>query len=315
MPVPDFRGVAVLVTGGAGFIGSHLVDALVERGARVTVLDDLSNGHERNLERVLGAIRFVRGDIRDADVCRDAVAGAAFVFHQAARGSVPRSMADPVGTIDVNVRGTAAVFTACRDANVGAVVFASSSSVYGDTAVSPKKEGREGAPMSPYALSKVMDEQLAATFARCYGMKLMGLRYFNVYGPRQDPNGPYAAAVPRFFAALRQGQAPVIYGDGEQSRDFTFVSDVVRANLLAAGAPGEAWGRSYNVARGSAVTVNALARSIGEACGATREPAYAPPRQGDVLHSCADPSAADSAFGFRAEVPFDEGIRRMGGVR
>ncbi|HQP88414.1 MAG TPA: SDR family NAD(P)-dependent oxidoreductase [Thermoanaerobaculia bacterium] len=312
MPVPDFRGVAVLVTGGAGFIGSHLVDALVERGAKVTVLDDLSNGHERNLERVLGAIRFVRGDIRDADACRDAVAGAAFVFHEAARGSVPRSMADPVGTIDVNVRGTATVFTACREARVGAIIYASSSSVYGDGKTLPKREGEEGRPLSPYALSKVMDEELAEVFGRSFGMKILGLRYFNVYGPRQDPNGPYAAVVPRFFAALRRGEAPLIYGDGEQSRDFTFVGDVVRANLLAAGAPDEAWGRSYNVARGTAVTVNDLARSIGDVCGVRQNPAYAPRRDGDVLHSRADSSAAASAFGFRAEVSLEEGIRRTG---
>lgn len=312
MPVPDFRGVAVLVTGGAGFIGSHLVDALVERGAKVTVLDDLSNGHERNLERVLGAIRFVRGDIRDADACRDAVAGAAFVFHQAARGSVPRSMADPVGTIDINVRGTATVFAACRDARVPTVVYASSSSVYGDSATLPKREGDEGRPLSPYALSKASGEQLAEVFGRCYGMRILGLRYFNVFGPRQDPNGPYAAVVPRFFSAIRRGEAPVIYGDGEQSRDFTYVSDVVHANLLAAGAPEAAWGRAYNVAPGGGSTVTALARAILVACGGGPNPVHAPPRAGDILHSCADSSAAASAFGFRAEVSLEEGIRRTG---
>lgn len=315
MPIPDFKDVPVLVTGGAGFIGSHLVDALVERGAKVTVLDDLSNGHEENLEQVRDRIRFIKGDIRDPEACREAVAGATYVFHQAARGSVPRSLADPVGTIDVNVRGTATVFTACRDAKVERVVYASSSSVYGDSTSLPKREGEEGAPLSPYALSKTMSEQLAAVFTRCFGMKQIGLRYFNVYGPRQDPNGPYAAVVPRFFAAYGRNESPVIYGDGEQSRDFTYVSDVVRANLLAAGAPDEAWGRAYNVAPGIGTTVSELAEAVRRACGAGPEARHAPPRAGDVLHSRADSSAAEMAFGFRAQVSLDDGIRRTGGSR
>lgn len=308
MPIPDFRDVPVLVTGGAGFIGSHLVDALDERGAKVTVLDDLSNGHEENLEQVLDRIRFIKGDIRDPEACREAAAGAAFVFHQAARGSVPRSIADPLGTIDVNVRGTAAVFTACRDAPVGRVVYASSSSVYGDSTTLPKREGEEGAPLSPYALSKTMNEQLATVFARCFGMKVIGLRYFNVYGPRQDPNGPYAAVVPRFFAAYRRNEPPIIYGDGEQSRDFTFVSDVVNANLLAAGAPEEAWGRAYNVAPGSSTSIHTLAKAIREAWGGGPEARFAPPRAGDVLHSRADVSSALAALGFAASVSLEAGI-------
>jgi nucleoside-diphosphate-sugar epimerase len=312
MPVPDFRDVPVAVTGGAGFIGSHLVDALVERGARVSVLDDLSSGFERNLERVRDRIRLLKADIRDPEACREAVSGATYVFHEAARGSVPRSVVDPVPTIDINVRGTATVFAACRDAKVPAVIYASSSSVYGDSATLPKREGDEGRPLSPYAVSKVVDEQLADVFSRCYGMRILGLRYFNVFGPRQDPNGPYAAVVPRFFAAIRLSEAPVIFGDGEQSRDFTFVSDVVRANLLAAGAPEGAWGRAYNVARGGGVTVNALARAIRDACGGGPEPVHAPERRGDILHSRADSSAAASAFGFRAEVTLEEGIRRTG---
>lgn len=311
MPIPDFRDVPVAVTGGAGFIGSHLVDALVERGATVTVLDDLSAGSERNLDGVRSRIRFLKGDIRDFEACREAVAGAGYVFHLAARGSVPRSMNDPVPTIDINVRGTATVFAACRDAKVPAVVFASSSSVYGDSTTLPKRESDEGRPLSPYALSKVAGEQLADVFCRCYGMRILGLRYFNVFGPRQDPNGPYAAVVPRFFAAVRRGEAPVIYGNGEQSRDFTYVSDVVQANLLAAGAPDDAWGRVYNVAPGGGVTVTALAKTILVACGGGPEPVFALPRAGDVLHSCADSSAAASAFGFRAEVTLEEGIRRM----
>jgi len=312
VPIPDFQGLPVVVTGGAGFIGSHLVDALVERGAIVTVLDDLSTGFERNLDAVRSRIRFLKADIRDAEACCDAVAGARYVFHLAARGSVPRSMADPVPTIDINVRGTATVFAACRDGNVPTVVYASSSSVYGDGTTLPKREGDEGRPLSPYAFSKAAGEQLADVFSRCYGMRILGLRYFNVFGPRQDPNGPYAAVVPRFFSAIRRGEAPVIYGDGEQSRDFTFVSDVVHANLLAAGAPERAWGRAYNVAPGGGSTVTALAKAILVACGGGPEPVHAPPRAGDILHSCADSSAATSAFGFRAEVSLEEGIRRTG---
>ena len=309
MPIPDFNGVKVAVTGGAGFIGSHLVDALVERGARVAVLDDLSTGFERNLEGVKDRIRFVKGDIRDPEACRE---DAGFVFHLAARGSVPRSMADPVPTIDINVRGTATVFAACRDAKVPAVIYASSSSVYGDSVALPKREGEEGRPLSPYAFSKASGERLADLFGRCYGMRILGLRYFNVFGPRQDPNGPYAAVVPRFFAAVRKGEPPIIYGDGEQSRDFTYVSDVVGANLLAAGAPMDAWGRVYNVAPGGGTKVNALAKAVIAACGMGRKPVHEPPRPGDIVHSTADASAAAAAIGFRVGVSLEEGIRRTG---
>lgn len=309
MPIPEFRDVPVLVTGGAGFIGSHLVDALVDRGAKVTVLDDLSNGHERNLTQVRERIRFIQGDIRDPEACREATTGAVFVFHQAARGSVPRSISDPVATIDINVRGTATVFAACRDARVPALVYASSSSVYGDSTSLPKREGEEGIPLSPYALSKAMNEQLAEVFGRCYGLKLIGLRYFNVYGPRQDPEGPYAAVVPRFISALQRGEAPVINGDGEQSRDFTYVSDAVKANLLAAGAGPLAWGKTYNVAPGRSTSVNALARRILTSIGGGRDPVHVEHRPGDVLHSCADSSEASLALGFAAAVTLEDGIR------
>jgi UDP-N-acetylglucosamine 4-epimerase len=310
VPIPNFKGVTVAVTGGAGFIGSHLVDALVERDARVTVLDDLSTGFERNLETVRDRISLLKGDIRDAEACREAVTGAQVVFHLAALGSVPRSMADPVSTIDINVRGTATVFAACRDAKIPAVVYASSSSVYGDSETLPKREGEEGRPLSPYALSKVMNEQLAELYGRVYGMSFIGLRYFNVYGPRQDPNGPYAAVVPRFFAAVRAGEPPMIYGDGEQSRDFTYVSDVVQANLLVAGAPDGAYGRAYNIAPGKATTVNALARAILAAQGGGPAAIHEPPRAGDIAHSRADSSAAAAAFGFRAGVSLPKGIQQ-----
>ncbi|MCK6684801.1 MAG: SDR family oxidoreductase [Thermoanaerobaculia bacterium] len=301
--------MSVLVTGGAGFIGSHLVDALVERGARVRVLDDLSTGKLKNLERSRDAIELIEGDIRDADVCHGACEGVVYVFHQAAIGSVPRSMKDPATTFDVNVRGTANVFAACRDARVSRVVYASSSSVYGDSATLPKREGEEGRPLSPYALSKTMNEQLADVFGRCYAMRFLGLRYFNVYGPRQDPEGPYAAVVPRFLAAVRSGTPPVIYGDGEQSRDFTFVADAVEANLLAAGAPDAACGRAYNVAPGSRLTVNELAGAILAASGGGPAPVHVDPRPGDILHSQADSSAALRDLGFSGRVGLDQGVR------
>ena len=294
----------MLVTGGAGFIGSHLVDALVARGARVRVLDDLSTGRRENLSDV----ELIEGDIRDAEACRAACAGAEYVFHQAALGSVPRSMIDPGASIAVNVTGTANVFAAAREAR--RVVYASSSSVYGDGEGVVKREGEEGRPLSPYAASKAMGEELAEVFSRCYGQELIGLRYFNVYGPRQSPDGPYAAVVPRFFQACASGEAPVIHGDGEQSRDFTWVGDAVMANLLAAGAPAEACGRAYNVARGERTSVRELAEQVRRLVGNGLPPRHEPPRSGDVRHSQADISAAEARLGFRAGVGLREGLER-----
>ncbi len=303
------RGKLALVTGGAGFIGSHLVDALLERGADVRVLDDLSTGRRENLAGVLSRVDFLQGDIRDLDVCRRACEGAAFVFHEAGRGSVPRSMSDPVTTIAVNVAGTANLFAAARDAKVSRVIYASSSSVYGDSAALPKREGEEGRPLSPYAVSKVMNEQLADVFARCFGMEFIGLRYFNVFGPRQDPDGPYAAVIPRFFKACLAGEAPVIFGDGEQSRDFTYVSDAVAANLAAAEATGSACGRSYNVAGGRRTTVNNLARLVREAAGSGLVAEHVAPRPGDVAHSVADLKHIGDTLRWIPRVELPEGLR------
>lgn len=307
MAEPIFSDALCLVTGGAGFIGSHLVDALLARGARVRVLDDLSSGREENLAGVASAIELIVGDIRDPAVCARACEGARFVFHQAARGSVPRSLAEPAATIAINVMGTANVFAAARDQGVERVVYASSSSVYGDDERLPKREGQEGAPLSPYAASKWMNEELAAVFARCYPMTFAGLRYFNVFGPRQSPTGPYAAVVPRFFEACRRGEAPTIYGDGEQSRDFTFVGDVVRANLLAAGAAFDgAW--AFNIGAGGTTTVNELARQIIAAVGAQVEPRHLEARRGDIRHSQADTSRARDMLGFEPAVSLAEGL-------
>jgi nucleoside-diphosphate-sugar epimerase len=309
MPIPDFGGVSVLVTGGAGFIGSHLVDALLERGARVRVLDNFATGKRENLAHCHDRIELIEGDIRDGGICGRACEGVVVVFHQAALGSVPRSMKDPATTIAVNAGGTANVFAAARDAGVSRVVYASSSSVYGDSDKLPKREGEEGRPLSPYALSKVMNEQLAEVFTRCFGMEFIGLRYFNVYGPRQDPDGPYAAVIPRFLAAYVRGEAPVIYGDGEQARDFTHVTDAVQANLLAAQAPQKACGGAYNVGTGRNTTVNTLAALIRDAVGHGPEPVHAAPRPGDVRCSLADIARAADAFGFRPTVNLASGLR------
>jgi len=291
-------------------IGSHLVDALLERGARVRVLDNFSTGRPENLAQCRDRIELIEGDIRDIEVCRRSMEGVRLVFHQAALGSVPRSMKDPATTIAVNVSGTANVFAAAHDAGVQRVVYASSSSVYGDSPKLPKREGEEGRPLSPYALSKVMNEQIADVFFRCYKMEIVGLRYFNVYGPRQDPDGPYAAVIPRFFTALASGQAPVIYGDGQQSRDFTFVEDVVLANLLAATAAPTATGRVYNIARGGRTTVNQLAAGLLDVCGGGPAPVHVEPRPGDILHSQADCTQAAEVLGFRAGTTLLDGLRR-----
>ena len=304
------QGQLVLVTGAAGFIGSHLVDALLARGARVRAIDDFSNGKRSNLAHCADRIELLEADIRDAEACRRACAGAAVVFHQAALGSVPRSMKDPATTIAINVAGTANVFAAAREGSVRRVVYASSSSVYGDSTRLPKKEGEEGQPLSPYALSKAMNEELAGVFARCDGMELVGLRYFNVFGPRQDPDGPYAAVIPRFFRAYLAGEAPVIYGDGTQSRDFTYVSDAVDANLQAADADATAAGHVYNVAGGQVISVNELAAAVGDAVGGGQAPRYEAPRAGDVMHSAASLELAGKWLGYRPAVGIAEGLAR-----
>lgn len=308
MPFPKLDGVSVLVTGGAGFIGGHLVEELSTRGARVRVLDDLSTGLESNVDLFRDRVEFIRGDLRNTGDCARACDGVDTIYHQAALGSVPRSVKDPATSMAVNVGGTTNLFAAARDAGVRRVVYASSSSVYGDTPTLPKREGEEGDVLSPYALSKKMCEELTAIFTRCYDMEIVGLRYFNVYGPRQRPDGPYAAVIPRFFDAYYSGRAPIIFGDGEQSRDFTFVGDAVRANLLAAGAPKESCGRSYNVAGGKRVSLNQLWRVIRDLVGGGPEPQYDDPRPGDVRHSLADLTDSRSGLEYEPQVEVDEGL-------
>ncbi len=309
LPGHALRGVRVAVTGGAGFIGSHLVDALIERGAVVSVLDSFATGRRENLAHLPGRIELIEGDIRDREACAKACRSAAILFHQAAIGSVPRSMRDPASTFDVNVAGTATVLAAARDEGIRRVIYASSSSVYGDSVALPKREGEEGRPLSPYALSKVMNEQLAGLFGRCFGLEVVGLRYFNVYGPRQDPDGPYAAVIPRWIAAHRAGKRPVVFGDGSQSRDFTFVTDAVRANLLAAGAPREACGRLFNVAGGRRTTLLDLVGLIARSTGSPLTPIHEGPREGEIAHSFADLAVSRHLLAYEPAVPLEEGLR------
>lgn len=307
-----------LVTGAAGFIGSHLVERLVGLGQHVVGLDDLSTGHRRNVDmaaeagreqaeaagRVPGALRFVSGDIRDATACAEAVAGADVVLHQAALGSVPRSISDPWATHSVNVDGFLQVALAARDAGVRRFVYASSSSVYGDEPTLPKVEARVGTPLSPYAVTKKTNELYADTFARHYGLETVGLRYFNVFGPRQDPAGAYAAVMPRWIDALLDGRDCTLFGDGSTSRDFCYVANVVQANLLAAVAPASATGTVYNVAVGDRTTLTDLYDAIQDALLAaepgltSRPPVFAPERPGDIRHSLADITRAREALGY-----------------
>ena len=314
MPTPRLKKIQVLVTGGVGFIGSHLVDALLERGAIVRVLDNLETGRLENLGHCMDQIEFVKGDIRQIEVCQRVCEEVVYIFHQAALGSVPRSMEDPATTISVNVAGTANIFAAGRDAGVKRIIYASSSSVYGDSLKTPMKEGEEGKLLSPYAVSKKMNEQLAEIYSQVYSLQLIGLRYFNVYGPRQNPKGPYAAVVPSFFQASAEGKNPKIYGDGKQIRDFTFIEDVVMANLLSAGAADIACGKSYNVGAGATTSVNDLAARIGEITGRDWSPQHLPAREGDARASFANVEAIKKNVGFEPSYDLTMGLSKLASV-
>ena len=297
----------LLVTGGGGFIGSHLVAWLVADGQPVRVLDSFATGRRENLAPVLANIDLIEGDLRDPAAVRRAVSGVEVVYHQAALPSVPRSIEDPATTFAVNVTGTLNLLLAARDAGCRRVVFASSSSVYGNTRRLPKVEPMTPAPRSPYAVSKLTGEQLCAVFARLYGLETVALRYFNVFGPRQDPASPYAAVIPRFIRALQRGEAPVIHGDGEQTRDFTYVANVVDANLRAATAPG-ATGRVFNVAGGEEISINRVLRLLAGLLEVPPRARHEPPRPGDVRHSRAGIAAAREALGYVPAVSFAEGL-------
>ncbi len=296
-----------LVTGGAGFIGSHLVEELVNRGCQVRVLDDFSTGKEENLKDFSDKIEIIRGDIRDRGVCLKASEGMEVILHQAALASVPRSVAEPVLAHEINITGTLNLLLAAGQTGVKSFVFASSSAVYGDDPVFPKQEGREGKPLSPYAAQKLASEKYIQVFSRLYNFNAVSLRYFNVFGPRQDPNSQYAAVIPIFITRVLSGKPPVIYGDGQQSRDFIFVSNVVRANLMAAEAENFR-GEVFNIGSSEKITINDLARYIIKRLKPGLEPVYQEPRPGDIRESYADTGRARRMLGFQPEVDFVEGL-------
>jgi UDP-N-acetylglucosamine/UDP-N-acetyl-alpha-D-glucosaminouronate 4-epimerase len=297
-----------LVTGGAGFIGSHLSEELVRRGHQVRVADSLVTGKRSNLDHVPG-VEFLEGDLADLDFARQSVTGSDFVLHQAALPSVPRSVKDPITSNRANVDATLNVLVAARDAGVRRVVFAGSSSAYGNTVTSPKHEDMPTSPLSPYALQKVVGEQYLQMFTSLYGLETVTIRYFNVFGPRQDPSSPYSGVISLFAMALLENRAPTIYGDGEQSRDFTYVANVVDGVLRACEATG-ASGRVINVAMGSSISLNALFEAMRRLIGATVKPEYAEPRTGDVRDSLADLRLAKEILGYKPIVPFEEGLKR-----
>ena len=300
----------VLVPGGAGFIGSHLVDGLLAEGAKVRVLDSLATGRESNLADAADRIEWIRGDVRDRSAVAAAVAGTDAVLHAAALPSVIGSIEDPSTCNEVNITGTLNLLLAARDAGVKRVVFSSSSSIYGDSPVLPKREDMMPQPMSPYALQKLAGEHYMRLFLELYGLAAISLRYFNVFGPRQNPRSQYAAVVPLFAKGLLEGKRLTVYGDGEQTRDFTFVGDIVSANLLCLNAPQEAASGVYNIACGERISVNRLARELAALTGKPCDCVYMPARPGEVRESQADFSLAQRRLGWRPRVSLEEGLRR-----
>ncbi len=297
----------VLVTGGAGFIGSNLVRALLERGDDVRVLDNFATGNRANLAGLEDDVEVVEGELRSYERVHNAVRGVELVFHQGALPSVPRSVQDPLTTSAVTIEGTLNVLLAARDESVRRVVYASSSSVYGNSGTLPRNEAQQPDPISPYAVAKLAAERYCVSFHRVYELETVALRYFNVFGPRQDPKSQYAAVVPRFFEAIQDGRSVPIHGDGTQSRDFTYVANVVEANVLAADAAGAA-GTVLNVATGRQASVNELADAIGAALGKPVEKEYLPLRTGDVRDSWADVSEAQRVLGYETKVGLEQGL-------
>jgi len=297
-----------LVSGGAGFIGSHLVEELVRRGERVRVVDNLSTGKRQNIAH-LSSVEFVEGDLADLDVAQRAVAGIEYVLHQAAIPSVPRSVEDPITSNRANIEATLNILVAARDAGVRRLVYAGSSSAYGDTPTLPKVETMATAPLSPYALQKLVGEQYCQMFTRLYGLETVTIRYFNVFGPRQDPSSPYSGVISLFISALCDGRQPTIYGDGEHTRDFTYVANVVDGVLRACTAA-EASGEVINVATGGRISLNTLFNTIRQLVDASVDPIYSAPRPGDVKDSQADISKARRVLGYEPIVSFEEGLAR-----
>jgi nucleoside-diphosphate-sugar epimerase len=306
-----------VVTGGGGFIGSNLVEAILAKGDRVRVLDNFATGRRANLEAAAswansggGSFELVEGDIRDLATCRLAIAGADYVLHQAAIPSVQRSVKDPIGSNEVNVGGTLNLLVAARDEKVRRFVMASSSSLYGESETLPKVETMAPAPISPYGLQKLAGETYCGVFHRLYAVPAIALRYFNVFGPRQDPTSEYSAVIPRFITAIKGGVTPTIFGDGEQTRDFSYIANVVQANLRACDAGPAAHGGAFNIACGERISLNDLVRTLGEFAGREVQPAYAPHRPGDIKHSLAGIEKARTLLGYRPEVSVGDGLRK-----
>ncbi len=307
-------GNKILVTGGAGFIGSNLIAYLLEKNAKqVRVLDNLSTGHFKNIAKYehLSNFEFIEGDIRDLDTCQKACKGMDYVLHQAALGSVPRSINDPITTNEVNISGFLNILVAVRDQKIKRMVYAASSSTYGDSKGLPKVEDKIGKPLSPYAVTKYVNELYADVFAKTYGMEIIGLRYFNVFGPNQDPNGAYAAVIPKFIDLFLNNEAPVINGDGTISRDFTYVDNAVQANIKAMlSENADAANQVYNVACGDATSLNELVAILKKETGAIREVTHGPNRVGDIEHSLADISKAKERIGYVPQVDIHEGLKK-----
>jgi len=302
--------IGYLVTGGAGFIGSHIAETLLKQGESVRVFDNLATGRRSNLEALQGQrgrCEFVEGDLRDMQAVRSAVAGIEVVFHQGALASVPRSIEEPVSSLETNINGTQNVLLAARDSGVRRVVYASSSSVYGNMLLLPKHEAMPTDPMSPYAVQKLTGELLCGVFTRIYGLETVALRYFNVFGPRQDPASEYAAVIPRFLTALLEKRRPIVYGDGEQTRDFTYIANVVQANLLAATSPA-AVGAAMNIGCGERVSLNSVLRIAGELLEVQVDAEYRNARPGDVRDSLADISKARKLLEYEPKIKLREGL-------
>jgi nucleoside-diphosphate-sugar epimerase len=300
-----------LITGISGFIGSALARSLLARGEQVRGVDNFSTGRRENLSEIRDSIDFREADILDLDEMHRACAGVDFVLHQAAIPSVPKSVLDPLGSNRANIDGTVNVLVAARDAKVKRVVYAASSSAYGDTPTLPKREDMKPDPISPYAVAKLASEHYMISFYRCYGLETVSLRYFNVFGPRQDPSSPYSGVLAKFITLMLRGQPPTIFGDGEQSRDFTYIDNIVDANLLACQAPAaQTAGQMFNVATGRRVTLNQTFKLLQPLTSYSGDPCYGPERGGDIKHSLADISRAQAALGFKKSVDFEEGLSR-----
>lgn len=298
-----------LVTGGAGFIGSHLTTALVKRGEAVRVLDNFATGKRENLDPIIKQIELVEGDLRNPDDCLRACSGIDIIFHEGAVPSVPKSVQDPVTSHQANIDGTFNLLEAARISKCRRIVFAASSSAYGDAVALPKREDQLPVPLSPYGVQKLAGEMYLKAYYECFGLETISLRYFNVFGPRQDPKSQYAAAIPAFVTSILADRSPIVYGDGEQTRDFTYIDNVVHANLMASEAP-KICGQCVNIACGDRISINRIIARINECLGKNVPIRYEPTRAGDVKHSLADISLAKQIIGYEPQISFDEGLKR-----